>query len=89
MSNVMGGISGLPLVTGAAGTDGDSGLRSPGASSDGSDPGPVTQVKYKYNRPAFLQLNDDEVQVSADNAIRPIIVPRDVSKLPWNAGYAE
>jgi serine/threonine protein phosphatase PrpC len=28
-------------------------------------------------------------QVTADHAVRPIIVPRDVSALPWAAGYAE
>ena len=28
-------------------------------------------------------------QVTADHAVRPIIVPRDVSILPWSAGYAE
>jgi len=27
--------------------------------------------------------------VTADHSVRPIIVPRDVSALPWNAGYAE
>ena len=27
--------------------------------------------------------------MTADHAVRPIIVPRDVSILPWSAGYAE
>ena len=27
--------------------------------------------------------------MTADHAVRPIIVPRDVNALPWNAGYAE
>lgn len=46
--------------------------------------------KYRYTRPSFLKLEDDEeIQVSADQVIRPIIVPRDGSRLPWNAGYAE
>ena len=27
--------------------------------------------------------------MTADHSVRPIIVPRDVSALPWNAGYAE
>ncbi|XP_015784555.1 protein phosphatase 1H [Tetranychus urticae] len=50
--------------------------------------GPV--LKYRYTRPHFLQLNsDDEIQVSADQIIRPIIVPRDIAKLSWNSGYAE
>lgn len=47
-------------------------------------------LKFRYTRPSFLQLTtDDEVQVSADHVIRPIIVPRDITKLPWNSGYAE
>jgi len=46
--------------------------------------------KYSYQRPAFLKLaTEDEIQVTADHAVRPIIVPRDVSVLPWSAGYAE
>ncbi|GFQ90765.1 protein phosphatase 1H, partial [Trichonephila clavata] len=41
-------------------------------------------LKFRYTRPTFLQLtSDDEVQVSADHVIRPIIVPRDITKLPW------
>lgn len=53
-----------------------------------ADRGPP--IKYRYGRPHFLQLNtDDEVQVTADHSIRPIIVPRDITKLPWNSGYAE
>lgn len=48
------------------------------------------RLKYRYTRPVFLQLNtDDEILVSADQVIRPIIVPRDISKLSWNSGYAE
>ena len=27
--------------------------------------------------------------MSADHRVRPIIVPRDLSRLPWCAGYAE
>lgn len=48
------------------------------------------RAKFPYNRPSFLQLNtNDEVLVSADHVIRPIIVPRDIAKIPWNVGYAE
>ena len=32
---------------------------------------------------------EDEIQVTADHSVRPIIVPRDVTALPWSAGYAE
>ncbi len=47
------------------------------------------QLRYAYGRPTFLQLNADEVQVSADHGSRPILVPRDVTRIPWNSGYAE
>ena len=51
---------------------------------------PRLPLKFPYARPHFLQLNgEDEIQVAGDHAIRPIIVPRDITKLPWNAGYAE
>jgi len=56
-------------------------------SSPGTKP---SKQKYSYQRPAFLKLStEDEIQVTADHAVRPIIVPRDVSMLPWAAGYAE
>ncbi|XP_064633124.1 protein phosphatase 1H-like isoform X2 [Lineus longissimus] len=47
------------------------------------------ELKYRYNRPEFMQLTDDEVQVSADHHTRPVLVPRDMSKLLWHSGYAE
>lgn len=48
------------------------------------------KVKYAYQRPIFLQLfSDDEIQVTADHMVRPIMVPRDVQILPWFTGYAE
>ncbi|KAK7077535.1 Protein serine threonine phosphatase activity protein [Halocaridina rubra] len=47
-------------------------------------------VRFPYTRPHFLQLGtEDEIQVSADHAVRPIICPRDISRLPWKTGYAE
>jgi len=51
---------------------------------------PKKPVKYEYCRPHFLHIQSaDEIQVSADHAVRPIIVPRDLAALPWAAGYAE
>ena len=41
----------------------------------------------KYN--LVLESSSLISQVTADHAVRPIIVPRDVSILPWSAGYAE
>ncbi|XP_070558833.1 protein phosphatase 1H-like isoform X2 [Ptychodera flava] len=46
-------------------------------------------IKYPYSRPEFLNLSDEEVKVSADHTLRPILVPRDLSRLPWNTGYSE
>ncbi|XP_065083419.1 protein phosphatase 1H [Ochlerotatus camptorhynchus] len=46
--------------------------------------------KFRYARPQFLQLlTYDELKASADHNVRPIIVPRDISLLPWSTGYAE
>lgn len=84
VSNVMGGIAAIPDQDekGAVG-----GVLSPSRTPQDS-PHPVL-IRFAYNRPEFLQLNVDEVQVSADHQSRPILVPRDITRLPWNAGYAE
>ena len=37
----------------------------------------------------FQLFTDDEIQVTADHLVRPIMVPRDIHILPWFAGYAE
>ncbi|XP_011494138.1 PREDICTED: protein phosphatase 1H [Ceratosolen solmsi marchali] len=50
---------------------------------------PITIETKPYSRPSFLGLTNEETQVSADHKVRPIIVPRDLSRLPWCAGYAE
>ena len=57
---------------------------------DGASGSSRTRVKYAYQRPIFLQLfSEDEIQVTADHSVRPIIVPRDIGILPWFSGYAE
>nr|CAD7197143.1 unnamed protein product [Timema douglasi] len=46
--------------------------------------------KFPYSRPTFLQFHsDEEIAFSSDHQMRPIIVPKDISKLPWDSGYAE
>ncbi|KAE8752097.1 hypothetical protein FOCC_FOCC001259 [Frankliniella occidentalis] len=59
------------------------------AVADGEDQSRTRVPKFPYARPHFLLFQQDEVQVSADHQIRPIIVPRDISKIPWLSGYAE
>lgn len=60
-------------------------IQGSGSSSRSSKPD-----KFTYSRPAFLQLMTyDELKASADHNVRPIIVPRDVSVMPWFTGYAE
>ncbi|XP_014677112.1 PREDICTED: protein phosphatase 1H-like isoform X2 [Priapulus caudatus] len=54
-----------------------------------ADPDDGTLPKFEYGRPDFVGLSEDEVQVSADAQVRPIMIPRDTCRLPWNAGYAE
>ncbi len=57
---------------------------------DLDDPGESgLPLKYKYNRPEFLQLTPDEIAIASDCMMRPILVPRDLSKLPWYSGYSE
>ncbi|XP_050100267.1 protein phosphatase 1H [Anopheles aquasalis] len=59
-------------------------------SKDQQEHGKLLPEKFHYARPYFLQLNtEDEVKASADHNVRPIIVPRDLTVLPWNVGYAE
>ena len=91
VSNVMSGIPALP------GTVTEQDETEYGVKLEGRD-SPLSPVKskdkdaglrYAYGRPEFLQLNADEVQVSADHNSRPILVPRDVTRIPWHAGYAE
>lgn len=51
---------------------------------------PFQGDRFPYTRPHFLQLgSEDEIQVTADHGIRPIICPRDISRFPWKSGYAE
>lgn len=64
------------------GPGGGSGSRGEAKRSD-------SDCRMPYSRPHFLHLSVDEVAASADKTSRPIILPRDVTKVPWCAGYAE
>ncbi|KAK7865981.1 hypothetical protein R5R35_009407 [Gryllus longicercus] len=73
--NVVGGIDPLPDLKAVESSAEDSSTLKP---------------KFPYTRPHFLLFHsDEEIQWSACHNIRPIIVPRDITKIPWNSGYAE
>ncbi|XP_053691643.1 protein phosphatase 1H [Sabethes cyaneus] len=80
-------IPALPSSGGSGG--GSSGSAHHGGRDDHGGKGNLPE-KFRYARPQFLQLlTYDELKASADHNVRPIIVPRDLSLLPWNTGYAE
>lgn len=47
------------------------------------------KLRHPYSRPVFLHLTEEEVGIATDIVVRPILVPRDLSNLPWYSGYAE
>ncbi|KAK3588227.1 hypothetical protein CHS0354_017736 [Potamilus streckersoni] len=52
-------------------------------------PPPPNSEKFPFSRPQFLELDETEIEESRNYAVRPILIPRDVQKIPWCAGYAE
>ncbi|KAL3982526.1 Protein phosphatase 2C family protein [Acanthocheilonema viteae] len=47
------------------------------------------KLRYPYTRPEFLHFSDEEISLSADQSTRPVLCPKDPSKMPVYAGYAE
>lgn len=46
--------------------------------------------RFPYSRPEFLFLTtEDEISVSGDQTTRPVLVPKDPTKMLMFAGYAE
>ena len=86
VASVMGGIAALPQPPEK---NTHSGMTENNSNNTTTTTNNTLEIKYAYSRPDFLQLNWEEVQVSADHTTRPILVPRDLMKIPWNAGYAE
>ncbi|KAF7267115.1 protein phosphatase 1H [Rhynchophorus ferrugineus] len=65
-----------------------SGLETNGSAIEGTQYNKTTLApKFPYGRPHFLGLGDDEVQMSADHKLRPVIHPS--KPLPYETGYAE
>ncbi len=46
-------------------------------------------VRYEYARPMFLEISQEDEDTSKDHGQRIILSPRDISRMPWHAGYAE
>lgn len=82
-------IPALPSSGTGSGGGSSSGHHHHGRGGDDHHKGSLPE-KFRYARPQFLQLlTYDELKASADHNVRPIIVPRDISLLPWSTGYAE
>lgn len=52
-------------------------------------PSLVEKQAYPYSRPEFLYFSEDEIMLSADQCVRPVLCPKYPSKMPLYAGYAE
>ncbi|ETN74516.1 protein phosphatase 2C [Necator americanus] len=52
-------------------------------------PSLVEKLPYPYSRPEFLYFSEDEITLSADQCIRPVLCPKYPSRMPLYAGYAE
>ncbi|VDL68679.1 unnamed protein product, partial [Nippostrongylus brasiliensis] len=52
-------------------------------------PSLVEKQLYPYSRPEFLYFSEDEILLSADQCVRPVLCPKYPSKMPLYAGYAE
>ncbi|VDM56014.1 unnamed protein product [Angiostrongylus costaricensis] len=52
-------------------------------------PSLVERQLYPYSRPEFLYFSEDEVLLSADQRVRPVLCPKYSSRMPLYAGYAE
>ena len=46
-------------------------------------------VKFEYARPVFLEVTQEEEDSSKDHGQRVILMPHDISRMPWLTGYAE
>uniref|UniRef100_A0A1I7WMH9 PPM-type phosphatase domain-containing protein n=1 Tax=Heterorhabditis bacteriophora TaxID=37862 RepID=A0A1I7WMH9_HETBA len=49
----------------------------------------VEKQRYPYSRPEFLYFSDEEIVLSGDQSVRPVLCPKYPTKMPLFAGYAE
>ncbi|PIC34579.1 hypothetical protein B9Z55_014189 [Caenorhabditis nigoni] len=62
---------------------------SDGAFIGGFIPSIVEKQRYPYARPEFLYFSEEEITLSSDHTIRPVLCPRLPHRMPLYAGYAE
>lgn len=75
------------VITAQANAQFPSGVKAVTGSDDSEASG--KKLRHPYSRPVFLNLTEEEVGIATDIVVRPILVPRDLSNLPWYSGYAE
>ncbi|GMT26058.1 hypothetical protein PFISCL1PPCAC_17355 [Pristionchus fissidentatus] len=49
----------------------------------------LEKVRHPYCRPEFLYFTEDDIAISADKSIRPVICPKNADRMPLLVGYAE
>lgn len=52
-------------------------------------PSLIEKQRYPYSRPEFLYFSEEEITLSSDHSIRPVLCPRLSHRMPLYAGYAE
>ncbi|MFH4974010.1 hypothetical protein AB6A40_000719 [Gnathostoma spinigerum] len=52
-------------------------------------PAGLIKMRFPYSRPEFLYFTDEEIALSADQTTRPVLCPKNPSRMPIYAGYAE
>ncbi|EFP08522.1 hypothetical protein CRE_15571 [Caenorhabditis remanei] len=62
---------------------------SDGAFIGGFIPSLIEKQRYPYSRPEFLYFSEEEIILSSDHSIRPVLCPRLPHRMPLYAGYAE
>uniref|UniRef100_A0A8R1HT04 PPM-type phosphatase domain-containing protein n=3 Tax=Caenorhabditis japonica TaxID=281687 RepID=A0A8R1HT04_CAEJA len=62
---------------------------SDGAFIGGFIPSLIEKQKYPYSRPEFLFFSEEEITLSSDHSVRPVLCPRFPHRMPLYVGYAE
>ncbi|CAM36343.2 PPM-type phosphatase domain-containing protein [Caenorhabditis elegans] len=52
-------------------------------------PSLIEKQRYPYSRPEFLYFSEEEIALSSDHSVRPVLCPRFPHRMPLYVGYAE